>query len=111
VEAWESTRDWLIGWCGKSELDAERTGWVELRALQKAERERQYGEWCRARFVAHTVYLNAPVFGRGVHRETDPTRFYPLPLDEEIRAAKPVEIVKITEGQLKELQRIKGLIK
>ena len=112
MEAWEPIRDWLIGWCGKTEREAETTGWVELRALQKADRERQHGQWSRARMIAHSVYLFAPVFSKGYRKETDPTKWWPLPGDEEIEARreKPT-VIRLSKDDIKELNRIKALIK
>lgn len=111
VEPWEPHRDFLIGHCGKSEIEAERTGWVELRALQKAHRERQYDAWRRTRLIAHSVYLYAPVFGKGVHKETDPHKFYPLDGDDEIEAKKELPVTHLTNDDIKELNRIKNLIR
>lgn len=111
MEAWEPRRDFLIGHCGKSEIEAERTGWVELRALLKAHRERQYDAWRRARLIAHSVYLYAPTFAKGVRKETDPTKFYPLEGDKEMEDRKERPVTHLTKNDIKELNRIKALIK
>lgn len=112
MEAWEPRRDFLIGHCGKSEIEAERTGWVELRALLKAHREKQYDAWRRARLIAHSVYLYAPMFSsKGLRKETDPHKFYPLEGDEQMNAAKEYPVTHITEDEIKELNRIKALIR
>lgn len=84
MEAWEPRRDFLIGVCGKTEREAEVVSWVELRALEKGHRDAEYSAWVRARFIAHTTYLFAPVFGKGVRKERDPRKFFPLPGDEVI---------------------------
>ena len=109
MEKWEPTRDWFIGWCGKTEREAEETGWVELRALLKAQRERQNDAWRRARMIAHSVYLFAPKFAKGVRKENDPRKFYPLHGDEDDLPAPTV--VHLTAGDIKELNRIKTLIR
>jgi len=57
--------------------------------------------------VAHWVYLSIPT-GKGVHKETDPRLFYPLPGDEYDLDEKTV--IPITEDEIKELNRIKELI-
>lgn len=101
-------RDWLIGHCGKTEREAEVTGWVELRALQKGKEQERYDAWARARMIAHSVYLFAPVFGRGARKETDPRRFFPLPGDE-VEREQPT-VVHLSEDDIKELNRINTMI-
>lgn len=91
MEAWEPRRDFLIGVCGKTEREAETTSWVELRALEKGHRDAEYSAWVRARFIAHTTYLFAPVFGKGVRKERDPRKFFPLPGDDEAQVDKPIK--------------------
>ena len=58
--------------------------------------------------IAHWVYLSIPT-GKGVRKETDPRRFYPLPGDEYDLDEQTV--IPITEDEIKELNRIKELIK
>jgi len=58
--------------------------------------------------IAHWVYLSIPT-GKGGHKETDPRRFYHLPGDEE-ELGEPT-VVHLTENDIKELNRIKGLIR
>lgn len=45
---------------------------------------------------------------KGTHKETDPRRFYPLPGDED--GLEPT-VVHLTDDDIKELNRIKGLIR
>lgn len=111
AEAWEPRRDFLIGYCGKTEIEAERTGWVELRALEKAHDERRCDGWRRARMIAHVVYLYAPVFSKNVRKEVDPTKWYPLPGDEKIEAEQERTVIEISHNEIKELNRIKALIR
>jgi len=94
----------LIGHCGKSEREAEEVSWVELRALLKGRDEREYGAWVRARFIAHTIYLHIPVFGKGVRKERDPRRFFPLPGDKQ-GDEKPT-VVRVTKRQAERLDKI-----
>ena len=110
MEAWEPRRDFLIGHCGKSEIEAERTGWVELRALMKAHREQQYDAWRRARLIAHSVYLYAPTFSKGVRKETDPHKFYPLEMDKEMEDRRERPVTHLSKNDIEELNRIKALI-
>lgn len=110
MEPWEPRRDWLIGHCGKTEREAEVVSWVELRALLKGRDEREYGEWVRARFIAHTIYLHIPVFGKGVRKEKDPRRFFPLPGDKEDDKPTVVRVTKKQMARLDETMKKIGLL-
>ena len=80
---------------------------MELRALQKGKEQERHDAWARARLIAHWVYLSIPT-ARGTHKETDPRRFYPLPGDED---GLEQTVVHLTDDDIKELNRIKGLIR
>lgn len=97
----------MIGHCGKSEREAEEVSWVELRALQKGRDERDYGAWVRARFIAHTIYLHIPIFGKGVRKERDPRKFFPLPGDTPKEEEKKPAVVRITKKQMQALDEMK----
>lgn len=62
--------------------------------------------------VAHSVYFYAPNFSKGYHKEADPRKWWPLPGDEEAaaRQEKP-EVIHLSKNDIKELNRIKALIK
>lgn len=79
--------------------------------MQKADRERQHGEWSRARLIAHSVYLYTPTFTKGLRKETDPRKFLPLPLDDEMDGRRERPVIKLTQKDIAELNRIKQLIK
>ena len=81
---------------------------MELRALQKAKDQQRYDAWARARLIAHSVYLFAPT-AKGTHKETDPKVFFPLPGDED-ELPEPT-VIHISENDIKELNRIKELIR
>jgi hypothetical protein len=81
---------------------------VELRALTKAKDAQRHDAWARARMIAHWVYLSIPA-AKGTHKETDPRRFYPLPGDNETMDEPTV--IHITDGDIKELNRIKSMIR
>ena len=78
--------------------------------MQKAEEERRYDAWARTRMIAHCVYLFAPTFGKGVRKETDARRWYPLPGDKKAEDEKP-EVIHLTDDDIKELNRIKSITK
>lgn len=95
----------MIGCCGKTEREAETTGWVELRALEKGYEEREHREWERARFVAHLNYLCQPVWGKGSPKERDPRKFHPFPWDE--TTEKPLKADKQpTRRDIEKLNKI-----
>ena len=85
--------------------------WVELRALEKGHRDAEYSEWVRARFIAHTVYLFAPVFGKGVRKERDPRKFFPLPGDDEAQMDKPLVVYKVSAEDEAKLNKLFATIR
>lgn len=111
MEAWEPRRDFLIGVCGKTEREAETTSWVELRALEKGHRDAEYSAWARARFIGHTTYLFAPVFGKGVRKERDPRKFFPLPGDDEMQKDKPLVVYKVSAEEEAKLNKLFATIR
>lgn len=58
--------------------------------------------------IAHWVYLSIPS-AKGGHKETDPTRFFPLPGDGDADSEQTV--IHLTDNDIKELNRIKRNIR
>jgi hypothetical protein len=81
---------------------------VELRALQSGKEKERHDAWARARMIAHWVYLSIPS-AKGGHKETDPTRFFPLPGDGDADSEQTV--IHLTDNDIKELNRIKRNIR
>lgn len=95
--------EFLVGVIGKSEYEAAKCTFNELRLLRKGYQIRNHNMWDIARFIAHEHYMLSPFID---NKETDRRRFFPLPLDEE----EEVEFInqKLTEHECSELGRIFG---
>ena len=76
--------------------------------MQSAKEKERHDAWARARLIAHWVYLSIPS-AKGGHKETDPTRFFPLPGDGDADSEQTV--IRLTDDDIKELNRIKRTIR
>lgn len=81
---------------------------MELRALQRGKEKERHDAWARARLIAHWVYLSIPS-AKGGHKESDPRRFLHLPGDDDADSEQTV--IRLTDDDIKELNRIKRTIR
>ena len=103
---WEAIRDFLIGYCGRDDVSACRTSFIEYRALIKAHNDREYAAWDRVRTLAHNAYMLTATKGTKIK---DRKKFMPLAWDEMYKREIKAIPQPASEAEISELNRIANL--
>lgn len=96
----------MIGYCGRGEIEACRTSFIEYRALIKAHNDREYAAWDRVRMLAHNAYMLTATKGTKIK---DRKKFMPLAWDDMNKREIKAIPQPASEAEINELNRIANL--